>query len=185
MSDNPDSTAPEAVIPPAEPRVFAWLSRIEITIAAILLLTMFVGILWQVLGRYVPAANWPGAGEIARYSLMAVTFIMVGYLIGKNGQITVAVIDNVFKGRLGRMVVRYIAAILLTIICAVLLWEAWSLFQSGFGRTTSVLQIPLAWMFLFPLFGFASGTARAIVKIFTAHRPEQDALTFEEAEAGA
>lgn len=182
MTENPELVVPKAVKHDDEPRILGWLSRVEISLAAIFLLTMFVGVLWQVLGRYVHAANWAGAGEIARYSLVGLTFIMVGYLIGKNGQITVAVIDNVVKGR-GTVVVRFVAAVLLTAVCAVLLYEAWVLFSTGFARTTTVLQIPLGYMFLLPLIGFASGTVRAIVKILTAHRPVHDALTLDEVEA--
>ena len=55
--------------------------------------------LWQVISRYVPALNWPGVGELANYSLIVLTFIMVGYLIGKNGHITIQIIDYLVKGR--------------------------------------------------------------------------------------
>lgn len=182
MTQNVENDEARAVIPDTEPRILSWLSRIEISLAAFFLLTMFVGVLWQVLGRYVHEANWAGAGEIARYSIVGLTFIMVGYLIGKNGQITVAVIDNVVKGR-GTVIVRFVAALILAVICAILLREAWVLFSTGFERTTTVLQIPLGYMFLFPLIGFLSGTIRAIIKIFTAHHPEHDAITFDEVEA--
>lgn len=183
MTENPEVEQSKAVTPVYEPRILSWLSRLEITLAAIFLFTMFVGVLWQVVGRYVHVLNWAGAGEIARYSLVGLTFIMVGYLIGKNGQVTVEVIDNIVKGRRGTVAVRFVAAILLSAICAIMLLEAWTLFSTGFSRTTTVLQIPLGYMFLFPLLGFFSGTVRAIVKIFTANRIEKDALTFDEVEA--
>ena len=47
----------------------------------------------------MPALNWPGVGELANYSLIVLTFIMVGYLIGNNGHITIQIIDYLAKGR--------------------------------------------------------------------------------------
>ncbi|WP_353988089.1 TRAP transporter small permease [Ruicaihuangia caeni] len=173
---------PTAGPAPKESAFFRWWGNIELSLAAFFLLTMFVGVLWQVLGRYVHELNWPGAGEIARYSLTGITFILIGYLIGKNGQITVAVIDNIAKGR-AQVIVKAVAALLLAVICALLTWEAWAMFQSGFSRTTTVLQVPLAYVFALPLVGLVSGTVRAVIKIFHAKYDEADSLTLEEAEA--
>lgn len=180
MPDEPTPVSNPVVLP-REPRFLRWLSHLEISLAALFLLTLLAGVLWQVLGRYVPAFNWPGAGEIARYSLVGLTFIMVGYLIGKHGQITVAVIDNIV-GKRGAAAVRYISAILLTLICLVLTLEAWALFSDGFRRSTAVLQIPLAYLFTLPLIGFASGTILAIGRILRARYDEPDLLTLDEEE---
>lgn len=166
--------------PAQEPAFLRWLARVELALAVFFLFTLTVGVLWQVLGRYVPAANWVGAGEIARFSLVGITFITVGYLIGKNGQITVAVIDGLAKSYRARVVVRAIAAVLLTALCLVLTWEAWNLFSGGLGRTTPVLRVPLAYLYILPLIGFASGTILAIGRIVRAKYDEPDALTAED-----
>ncbi|MFT4470507.1 TRAP transporter small permease [Arthrobacter sulfonylureivorans] len=166
---------------PTEPRFLRWLSNCELVLAVAFFAILFFGVLWQVVGRYVPALNWPGAGEIARYSLVGVAFITVGYLIGKNGQITVAVIDNMV-GKRGRVIVRYISAILLALICLGLAWEAWALFSDGFRRSTAVLRIPLGYLFTLPLIGFLSGTILAIGRILHARYEEPDLLTLEEEE---
>lgn len=164
---------------PREPKFLRWLSNVEITLGTFFLFTLFGGVLWQVLGRYVPAMNWPGAGEISRYSLVGLTFITVGYLIGKNGQVTVAVIDGIV-GKRGATIVRYVSAIILTLICLALTFEAWALFSDGFRRSTAVLQIPLAYLFTLPLIGFASGVILAAGRIMRARYVEPDLLTLEE-----
>lgn len=176
-----DSRTP-AKTPPPEPAVFRWLARFELSLAVFFFAAMFVGVIWQVLGRYVPEVNWPGAGEIARYALMALTFVVVGYLIGNNGQITVAVIDSVVKSKRGRAVVRAVSALLLTGICVWLAWEAFSLVETGFRRTTAVLQLPLGYLFMLPLFGFVSGVIRSIERIVRARYEQADAITIEDAE---
>lgn len=165
----------------AEPACLRPVARVEIALACVFLVLMFVGVIWQVLGRYVPEAGWPGAGEIARYSLVGMTFIMTGFLIGNNGQVTVSVIDSVVKGR-AFTAVRLVSALILAAICTWLTTASWELILNGAGRTTTVIQIPMPYLFLLPLVGFALGTLRAIVKILTAHRPEADAITFEDAE---
>lgn len=179
-----DETSTPPLAAGKEPRVLRILAAFELTLAVIFLALIFVGVLWQVGGRYVPAINWAGAGEIARYSLMGMTFILVGYLLGRNGQITVAVIDTIAKGR-AAVIVRFVSAILLALICALLAYEAWGLVSTGFRRTTTVIHIPLGYLFLLPLLGFISGAIRAVVKIITARRPAHDALTLEEAGAEA
>ncbi|MFV0374993.1 TRAP transporter small permease [Microbacterium sp.] len=150
-----------------EPRLFRWLSRVEITIACLCVAMIFIMVLWQILGRYVPATNWPGAGELARYGLVSLTFVMVGYLIGRNGHITIQVIDYVVKGR-AFIVVKMIAALLTAIICAALAWEAFQLVGQYWSRAATVTKVPVGIFYIIPALGFTSGTARAIWRIFVA-----------------
>ncbi|MCW4385485.1 TRAP transporter small permease [Salinibacterium sp. SYSU T00001] len=184
MSGIPAEPGPQAASRPPEPRVLRGLAAVEIALAVLFLALIFLGVLWQVLGRYAADLAWAGAGEIARYSLVGLTFVMVGYLIARNGQITVSVIDTIARGR-AAIAVRLISAVLLTAICALLAYQAWVLVSTGFGRTTTVLQIPLGYLYILPLIGFVSGVISAIVRIFTAKYPEPDQITFEEAEAEA
>lgn len=167
-------------IAPPEPRVLRWLGKFEEALAVFFFCTLIFGVLWQVLGRYLPILNWPGAGEIARYSLMAITFVCVGFLIGNGGQITVSVIDSVVKKERGRRVVRFIAALLLTALCIMLAREAVGLISQGFVRTTAVLQIPMGLLFFLPLFGFVSGAIRSIERLLRFKYPDRDAITLED-----
>ena len=162
-----------------EPAVLRVWASVELAIACVALVVIFVSVLWQVVSRFVPALNWPGVSELAGYSLIVITFIMVGYLIGNNGHITIQIIDYVAKGRVF-VVVKMVSAACTAVICALLVWEAFELIQAYPSRRTAALGIPIWLLYAFPLVGFASGTVRAVVRIFQANR---DDVVFDGAEA--
>ena len=162
-----------------EPAVLRVWAAVELAIACAALVVILVSVLWQVVSRFVPALNWPGVGELAGYSLIVMTFIMVGYLIGNNGHITIQIIDYVAKGRV-LVVVKAVSAAFTALICALLVWEAFGLIQAYPTRRTAALGIPLWTLYLIPLVGFASGVVRAVVRIFLANRPD---VMFDAAEA--
>ena len=162
-----------------EPAVLRVWASVELTVACAALVVIFVSVLWQVVSRFVPALSWPGVGELAGYSLVVLTFVMVGYLIGNNGHITIQIIDYLVSGR-ALVAVRVVSAICTAVICALLVWEAYELIRAYPTRRTAALEIPIWILYAFPLVGFASGTVRAVVRIFYAHR---DDVVFDAAEA--
>jgi TRAP-type C4-dicarboxylate transport system permease small subunit len=147
-----------------------WAS-VELSIACLFVALIFVSVSWQVISRYIPALNWQGVAELGNYSLVVLTFIMVGYLIGKNGHITIQIIDYVVKGK-AFVAVKAVSAALTAVICAVLAYEAYALILTYPDRDTAALEIPLWALYAVPLVGFASGVVRAIIRIFTADRPD-------------
>lgn len=155
-----------------EPRVLRVWASIELATACVFMIVIFAAVLWQVISRYVPALNWPGVGELANYSLVVLTFIMVGYLVGKNGHIMIQIVDYLVKGR-AFTVVRIVAAACVAAICGLLAWEAYALVLANPTRRTAALQIPIWLLYLVPMAGFASGTIRAVVNIFIADKPER------------
>jgi TRAP-type C4-dicarboxylate transport system permease small subunit len=175
-----DVLADGASSPPGEPGakppwrepwfLRAWAAA-ELAIACVFLGVIFVSVLWQVISRYVPSLNWPGVGELSNYSLIVLTFIMVGYLIGKNGHITIQIIDYLVKGK-AFVAVKAVSAACTAVICAVLAYEAYALILAYPTRTTAALEIPLWLLYAVPLAGFASGVVRAVIRIFTANRPD-------------
>jgi TRAP-type C4-dicarboxylate transport system permease small subunit len=154
-----------------EPAVLRAWASVELAIACAALVVIFVSVLWQVVSRFVPALNWPGVSELAGYSLIVLTFIMVGYLIGNNGHIAIQIIDYIAKGR-ALVVVKVVSAACTAVICALLVWEAYELIRAYPDRRTAALEIPIWIMYAFPLVGFASGTVRAVVRIFYASRDD-------------
>jgi TRAP-type C4-dicarboxylate transport system permease small subunit len=170
---NPEPQAPR------EPRVLQVWASVELSIACFLLVVIFISVLWQVISRYVPALNWQGVSELANYSLVVMTFIMVGYLIGRNGHITIQIIDYLVKGR-AFVIVKVVSALSVAVICAALAWEAVGLIQAYPTRTTAALDIPVWVLYAVPLAGFGSGVVRAVIRVFTAHRPD---VVFDAAEA--
>ncbi len=179
MSDGEAPTPAPTKEPWREPAILRVWASAEVAIASIFLIITFVTVMWQVISRYAPSLNWPGAGELANYSLVVMTFIMVGYLIGKNGHITIQIIDYMVKGK-AFVIVKAVAAAFTAVICAVLAYEAYALILAYPTRTTAALEIPVWLLYAVPLAGFTSGVVRAIVRIFTADRPDP---TFETAEA--
>jgi TRAP-type C4-dicarboxylate transport system permease small subunit len=171
--------AAELVPQRREPRVLRAWASVELAIACAAVVAIFVSVLWQVVSRYVPAVNWPGVGEVANYSLIVLTFVMVGYLIGNNGHITIQIIDYIAKGR-ARVVVKAVSAACTAVICAMLVWEAYELIRAYPDRRTAALEIPIWILYAFPLVGFLSGTVRAVVRIFLARQPD---AVFDAAEA--
>lgn len=175
-----EATAGEQEAQPwREPKFLRAWASVELSIGCAFLVIIFVSVLWQVISRYVPALNWPGVGELANYSLIVLTFIMVGYLIGRNGHITIQIIDYLVKGR-AFVVVKAVSALCTAVICALLAWEAFALIRAYPTRTTAALGIPLWTLYAIPLAGFVSGTVRAVTRIFTANRPD---VPFDAAEA--
>lgn len=174
------SSDPAAITPaPPEPRILRVWASIELATACVFLVVIFVSVLWQVVSRYVPALNWPAVGELAGYSLIVLTFIMVGYLIGKNGHITIQIIDHVVRGK-AFVAVRILSALCVAVICALLVWEAVALIELYPTRRTAALEIPVWMLYAVPLIGFTSGAVRAVVNILLAGKPER---RFDAAEA--
>jgi TRAP-type C4-dicarboxylate transport system permease small subunit len=173
------ASMPDPVAPRVEPAVLRVWASAELAVACLAVVVIFVSVLWQVISRYVPALNWPGVGELGNYSLIVLTFIMVGYLIGNNGHITIQIIDYIAKGR-AMVVVKAVSAACTAVICAVLVWEAVELIRAFPGRRTAALEIPIWTLYAVPLVGFASGAVRAVVRIFLANRED---VVFNAAEA--
>lgn len=155
-----------------EPAILRAWAAAELAIACLAVTTIFLSVLWQVISRYVPALNWQGVSELANYSLIVLTFIMIGYLIGNNGHIVIQVADHLVKGR-AMTVVKVVSAMCTAVICGLMVWEAWSLIQAYPDRRTAALQIPLWILYALPLAGFLSGAVRAVFRIFLAHRPDE------------
>ncbi|MFI7546784.1 TRAP transporter small permease [Actinoplanes sp. NPDC049599] len=162
-----------------EPAVLRAWGSAELWVAVVALAVIFVSVLWQVVSRFLPALNWPGVGELAGYSLIVLTFIMVGYLIGNNGHIAIQIVDYLVRGK-AFAVVKALSAACTAVICALLVWEAYHLILAFPARRTAALGIPLWILYAIPLIGFASGTVRAVVRIFAAGRED---APFDAAEA--
>ncbi|GAB3605709.1 hypothetical protein GCM10027413_11180 [Conyzicola nivalis] len=180
VSDHPANSADSpanAAVPPPEadhhlPAPIRWLSRVELWAGTVFFALIFAGVMYQVIGRYIPPIAWVGAGEVARLSMVALTFITAGYLIGKNGHIVIEAFDSILQGKKLFVALRVFAALVMVATCAALAWESLLMIEQGWRRVTTVLHMPLAVIYIFALIGFLSGVLHSIVKIFAANRPE-------------
>ncbi|TFD60559.1 TRAP transporter small permease [Cryobacterium sp. Hh7] len=153
-----EDTPQEAV---RQPRVLRSISAVEHTIGAILITVIALLVFAQALQRYLPVSGWVWSGELARYSMVGVTFIMCGYLMGQGQHITIQVIDRYVSGRAQRWIKRFANAVVL-LICLAFIREGWALVTETSGQVSAALQMPMTYLYAFPLIGFVLAALRAV-----------------------
>jgi TRAP-type C4-dicarboxylate transport system permease small subunit len=158
---------------PADPRPIAYLAKVEIAVGVVLLSLIVVGVMWQVLGRYIPAISWVGAGEVALLSMIALTFVVAGYLVGRNGHIVIEVFDKRLAGTRLFVALRVVSAVIMTATCIALAYEAFVKIDTEWGRTSAAMHLPIGVLYVFALVGFVSAAIQSAWKIPYANRPER------------
>jgi TRAP-type C4-dicarboxylate transport system permease small subunit len=158
---------------PADPGFVRVLSAVEITIGVTLFALTVIGTMLQVLGRYIPALGWRGAGEMALLSMIALTFAMAGYLVGRNGHIVLEMFDGLLEGKKLFAVLRIVSAVIMAATSIMLAYEAFVKIEVEWVRTSAALHLPIGVLYLFALLGFLSAAVHSIFKIPFAHRPER------------
>ena len=146
-----------------------WLSRIirvittiELAIGAVALLLIFFLVLVQAGQRYLPYDGWSWTGELARFSLVWLTFIVAGVLVTSDSHIAIEMID-VVRRPLVRRVVRVISCLVVAAIGVGLTAEALELTLSQGILKSPAMRMPMSWLYGVSLIGFVSTTIRAIV----------------------
>ena len=158
---------------PADPMFIRILSAIEITIGVVLFALIVFGVMYQVLGRYFPAISWVGAGEVALLSMIAMTFITTGYLVGRNGHIVLEIFDELLAGSKLFVALRVISAVIMVAISLALAYEAWVKIDVEWGRLSAAMRVPFGALYVFALIGFVSAAIHSSFKIPYANRPER------------
>ncbi|MGA9102432.1 TRAP transporter small permease [Aeromicrobium sp.] len=147
----------------------AWVSRIvrvvtaiELTIGALALLVIFFLVLVQAGQRYLPFEGWSWTGELARFSLVWLTFVVAGVLVTSDSHIALEMVDSV-RSPLIRRVVRVISCLVVATIGVGLTAEAWELTMSQGVLKSPAMRMPMSWLYGISLIGFVSTTIRAAV----------------------
>jgi TRAP-type transport system small permease protein len=130
------------------------LGVVEQAIGILLLLVILVLVLIQVGQRYLPGGGWPWTGEIARFALVWVTFLLAGHLMAQERHITIHVVDQVLRGRALR-VVKTAAHIFVLVTSIALAYATYDLLAADRGQVTPAASIPLLVIYTIPLVGFA------------------------------
>lgn len=157
---------------PADPVFIRVLSAIEIAIGVVLFALVVFGVMYQVLGRYFPSLGWVGAGEVALMSMIAMTFITTGYLVGRNGHIVLEIFDELLAGKRLFAVLRIISAVIMVATSLVLAYEASVKIEAEWGRLSAAMHVPIGALYIFALIGFVSAAIHSSFKIPFANRPE-------------
>lgn len=158
---------------PADPGFIRVLSAVEITLGVTLFTLIVFGVMYQVLGRYFPSISWVGAGEVALMSMVAMTFITTGYLVGRNGHIVLEMFDDLLAGSRLFVALRVVSAALMVIISLALAYEAFVKIETEWGRLSAAMHMPMGVLYLFALVGFLSAAIHSAFKIPFANRPER------------
>lgn len=158
---------------PADPMFIKVLSAIEITVGVALFGLIVAGVMYQVLGRYFPAVSWVGAGELALLSMIALTFITTGYLVGRNGHIVLEIFDELLAGTRLFVALRIVSAVIMALTSLALAYEAWVKIEIEWARASAAMHVPLGALYIFALVGFLSAAVHSSFKIPFANRPER------------
>ncbi|HWL78311.1 TRAP transporter small permease [Microbacterium sp.] len=158
---------------PPEPWFLRVLSSVEVVVSVVLFAGIFIGVMWQVIGRYFPKVSWLGAGELALLSMIAMTFAMIGYLTGRNGHIVIELWDQLLEGRPLFAVLRIVSAVIMAGTCAWMAYDAWVKIGLEWSRESAAIGIPLGVLYIFALLGVVSAAIHSVWKIRHANRPER------------
>jgi TRAP-type transport system small permease protein len=153
-------------------RVVRAVTAVEMGLAGAAVALIFVLILIQAGQRYLPIDGWPWTGELARFSLVWLTFAMAGYLMARDGHVALKLVDFVAKGVVLRIVCAF-AHIMVVIICLNLAYEAYDLVTRPVRQVSPAMGIPLNYLYVIPLAGLLLTALRSIVGIFLPE-PETD-----------
>jgi TRAP-type C4-dicarboxylate transport system permease small subunit len=148
-----------------------WLRRglrgielVELTVGALLLLAIVAMVMLQVLARVTPLENRVWTGELARFSLVWLSFGLAGYLLGRDEHIALDVIDHVLPS-LGQRLVKVFSLLVVGATAFMFAYEGWDLFTSGSPIRSPATGIPLGWIYFIPMVGMGLTVLRAVVEI--------------------
>ena len=147
----------------------AWLTRlgrvltaVELTIGVAALLLIFGLVLLQAAQRYLPIDGWPWTGELARFCLVWLTFVVAGVLVTEDSHISIEMIDLV-PGERFRRVVRVLSCLIVAAIGVGLCREAWELMETQAILKSPAMRMPMSWLYAVSLIGFVSVVVRSLI----------------------
>ena len=151
-------------------RVLRGVELVEGIVGALLLLAILGLIMAQVIVRFAPLSGWVWTGELARFSLMWLTFVLAGYLLGRDQHISLDIIDQLLPAR-GRRVVEIVSQLVVAAICVAFVREGLGLIEAQSGIRSSAADIPNSLVYAIPTIGFGLTAVRALVRPFARKEP--------------
>jgi TRAP-type transport system small permease protein len=143
-------------------RAFSVITAIELAIGAAALVLIFFLVLVQAGQRYLPIEGWSWTGELARFSLVWLTFVVAGVLVSSDSHIAIEMIDGVGSEHVRRWV-RVFSCLVVAAVGLGLTVEAVSLIESQDVLKSPAMRMPMSWLYAISLIGFVSTTIRALV----------------------
>lgn len=140
------------------------LELVELAFGAVFILAIVGLVMLQVLARVTPIDNQVWTGELARFSLVWLSFGLAGYLLGRDEHIALDVVDHVLPS-LGQRLVRVFSLLVVAATAIMFGYEGVDLFTSGSPIKSPATGIPLAWIYFVPMVGMALTLMRALLEI--------------------
>lgn len=157
----------------ARSRSYRLLMNVEQTVAALLLLTLFVVIVAQVTARYVFNSPIAGSEELARFTFIWFTFIAATFVGARRKHITVQLFSGGKTGRIGAAaeifayVVMVAVSVSLVIGGAIMVHTMWDI-------ASPALELPYRFIYTALPIGFVLIGIHAVVNMILAFKhPEQ------------
>ncbi len=142
------------------------ITNVEIGLAAVATVVMFVLVLVQAGQRYLPLDGWTWTGELARFCLVWLAFVMTGVLVTTDGHIALEMVDLIRKPLVVRAI-RVFACLVVAAVGAGFAVEAWELMTPPVVLRSPALDMPLPWLYVLPFIGFVSTAVRGLVAAAT------------------
>jgi TRAP-type C4-dicarboxylate transport system permease small subunit len=137
---------------------------------ASLLVVILILVLAQVAIRDLPGVSAAWTGEIARLSMVWMTFLMAGYLAAHDRHISIQVVDFVL-GQRARAGVRLFADIVVLVTCVVVILAIYQLLAEDIGQVTAAAELPLWIVNFVPIIGFTLTAVRMVIAIIVRDLP--------------
>lgn len=143
-------------------RMIRLVTAVEMSLAGAAVALIFVLVLVQAGQRYLPIDGWAWTGELARFSLVWLTFVAAGVLVTRDGHIALQIVDAIPSPLVVRSV-HVLANLLVAGIALLFVRECWTLYVGSGNLRSPAMRMPMGWHYLLPLLGFASSAVRALV----------------------
>jgi len=166
LMDSEELPEEPPLLPVSEPMrtIFRALGLLEQIVGSLLLGLILVLVLAQVAQRYLPGAA-PWTGELARLSLVWVTFLMAGYLIAyAPHHIAIQIIDYVAKGRWLASIKLFVNLVILA-TCLVLIYGSYTLVTTSVDQVTPAGELSMRFVNAVPLVGLILVVMRVVLAI--------------------
>lgn len=134
----------------------------ELALGVAAVLVIFALVLLQAVQRYLPVDGWSWTGELARFSLVWLTFVVAGVLVTRDEHISIEMVDGVSPAVVPR-VARVLACLVVAAIGVGLTLEAWELVDTQGILKSPAMGMPMSWLYGLSMIGFVSVVVRALV----------------------
>lgn len=136
------------------------LTAAEMGVGGIALALIFGLVLLQAFQRYLPVESFTWTGELSTFGLVWLTFAAIGVLVTRDGHIALQIVDNIPSETIVRSL-HILALVFVAVIGGAFAWACESLVSESKNLTSPALGLPMSWVYVIPMIGFASTAIRA------------------------